>query len=234
MQASARALHRRPEARRPRAQTPAPPRRPPEPDHHRRPEVRDDEHPPLPRAPSRDRHVEAEGAQLLRRGAQLGPGPRLVSRPLRRAVSGPRRVLSPLHEPPLLRGRPGAHPPARPRREADLHGPRPDLADPLPLAPRGRRRLRDPADGGGPRPPRPDLRDPLALLDAAPALPRALRPLPDRGDHPGGAPGRSRGDDAQGLRLRRRRRELLLGAVLPRVGEVHGEGEPTGTSSWRG
>ena len=149
-------------------------------------------------------------------------------------LPGPRRVLPALHEPALLRGRPGADPRAHPRREADLHGPGPDLPDPLPLAPRCRRRLRDPADGGGAGPRRPDLRDPLALLDAAPALPRALRPLPDRGHHPGGAPERSRGDDAEGLRLRRRRRELLLRAVLSRMGELDRPRKPTATSSWRG
>ncbi len=64
---------------------------------------------------------------------------------------------------------------APPRREADLHGPRPDQPHPLPLAPRHRRRLRDAADGGGAGPRRPDLRHPLAVLDAAAALPGALR-----------------------------------------------------------
>ena len=51
-----------------------------------------------------------------------------------------------------------------------------------------------------------------------------LRPRPDRGDHPGGAADRPRGDDAQGLRLRRRRSGLHLGAVRPRVGEVERQG----------
>ena len=90
---------------------------------------------------------------------------------------------------------------AHTRREADLHGPGPDLPDPLALVPRRRRRLRDAADGGGSGPRRSDLRDPLAVLDAASALPRALRPLADHGDHAGGAPERSRGDHAEGLRF---------------------------------
>ena len=51
-----------------------------------------------------------------------------------------------------------------------------------------------------------------------------LRPRADRDHHPGGAAARTRGDDAQGLRLRRRRRELHLRAVRPRVGEVRGQG----------
>src|SRR5690349_20983686 len=102
---------------------------------------------------------------------------------------------SPHYEPPLLSGRPRADPPPHPGREADLHGPRPDLPDPLSLAPRRRRRLRDPPDGGGTGPIGPELRDPLPLLAAAPGLPRALRPLPDRGHHAGGAPVGPGGDD---------------------------------------
>ena len=73
VRACARALRRRPQAdgQRP---APAPPaRRAAQPDHHRRAQVRDHEHPPLPRPPSRDPHVEAEGAQLLRPRAELGP-----------------------------------------------------------------------------------------------------------------------------------------------------------------
>mgnify|MGYP003693894209 CR=1 FL=1 len=132
VRARPRALRRRPQQRAAGA-TPQAPRRDAQPDHHRRAEVRDDEHPPLPRPASRDPDVEAEGAQLLRRGAQLGPRPRLVREPLRRALHGPRRVLAPLHEPAPLRGRPGADPRALPRRPPALHGARPDQADPLPL-----------------------------------------------------------------------------------------------------
>ena len=100
----ARALCRRPQAGRPRAAAPAKARRDAQPDHHRRAQVRDDEHPPLPRPSPRDSDVEAEGAQLLRRGAELGSRPGLVPRPLRPALRGARRVLAPLHEPPPLRG----------------------------------------------------------------------------------------------------------------------------------
>ena len=233
MPAGARALCRRPQAGRSRAQTPSPPRRPAEPDHHRRAQVRHDEHPPLPGASSRDRHVEAQGAQLLRRRAQLGPRPRLVPRPLRRALRGARRVLSALHEPPLLRGRPAAHPRAHPGRQADLHGARPDLPDPLPLVPRRRRRLRDPADGGGARPRRPDLRDPLPLLDAAAALPRALRPLPDRDHHPGGAADGPRGHDAQGLRASPASTTTSTPSSSAASGRSPRPRRPTSTSSWR-
>ena len=224
MRARARALRRRPQAGRQRAAAPAQARRDAQPDHHRRAQVRDDEHPPLPRASPRDPDVEAEGAQLLRRGAQLGPRPRLVPRPLRRALRGARRVLAPLHEPAPLPGRRRADPPARPRRQADLHGPRPDLADPLPLVPTPPARATRRGRWRSPRPPRPGLRHPLDVLAAAPALSRALRPLPDRGDRPGGAPVRPRGDDAQGLPFRRGRRELHLRAVRPRVGEVERQG----------
>ncbi len=64
------------------------------------------------------------------------------------------------------------------------------------------------------------LHQPLQVLDAAAALPRALRSRSDRGDHPGGAARRTRGDDAQGFSLRRSRRGLHLRAVRSRVGEV--------------
>ena len=233
MPAGARALCRRSQAGRPRAQTPPQARRAAEPDHHRRAQVRHDEHPSLPGSSSRDQHVEAEGAQLLRRRAQLGPGPRLVPRPLRRAVRRPRRVLAPLHEPSLLRGGPGPHPRAHPGRQADLHGARSDLADPLALVPCRRRRLRDPADGGRPRPLGPDLRDPLPLLDAAPALPRALRPLPDRGHRPGGAADRPRGHDAKGVRLRRRRAPTSPPSNSIASGRSPRRRRRRSTSSWR-
>ena len=133
------ALHRRPqEPLPPPAQAP---RRAAQPDHHRRPQVRHDQHPPLPRPPSRDPDVEAEGAQLLRRRAQLGPRPRLVREPLRQPLQGARRVLPALHEPAPLRGGLRADQGALPRRPPALHGARPDQAHPLPLGPRDRRGL---------------------------------------------------------------------------------------------
>ena len=60
---------RAPPARRRRA--PASAGRAAEPRRHRRAQVRDDEPPPLPQPPPRDRDVAAQGAQLLRRRAQL-------------------------------------------------------------------------------------------------------------------------------------------------------------------
>ena len=120
-----------------------------------------------------------------------------------------------------------------PRREAALHGARPDLPDPVPLVPRCRRRLRDPADGGGARPRRPDLRDPVALLDAAAALSRAVRPLADRGHHPGGAADRPRGNDAQG----RSASPVSTRTSTPSSSAASGRSppprRPTSTSSWR-
>ena len=144
-----RALRRRPQEQP--AAAAQKPRGDAEPDHHRRPQVRHDEHPPLPRPPSRDPDVEAEGAQLLRRGAQLGPRPRLVREPLRQRAS--RSAASPrptTRTCPASRACAGEDPRALPRRPPALHGARPDQADPLPLGARDRRRLRDRRDGRGP------------------------------------------------------------------------------------
>ena len=176
-----------------------------EPDHHRRAEVRDDEHPPLPRPPSRSPDVEAEGAQLLRRGAELGPRPRLVREPLRRPLQGARRVLAPLHQPAPLRR----------RRRADQASTAPTRGCSTWCAtrssgssPTGSTRpapATRPASWSTSLAPRHPVRQPLQVLDAAAALPRALRPRADRGDLPGGAADRTRGDDAPRLRVRRRR-----------------------------
>src|SRR3954447_16730083 len=70
-----------------------------QPDHHRRPEVRDHQPAPLPQPAPGDRDVAAEGAQLLRHRAQLATRPRVVRRPLRSCRSGPGRELAALHEP---------------------------------------------------------------------------------------------------------------------------------------
>ena len=60
----------------------------------RRAEVRDDQPPSLPEPASRGRDVAAQGAQLLRRRAQLAAGRRLVREPLQRPRPGARRELS--------------------------------------------------------------------------------------------------------------------------------------------
>ncbi len=205
-----------------------------EPDHHRRAQMRDHEHPPLPRPPSGDPDVEAEGAQLLRPGAELGPRPPLVRGPLRRPLQGPRRVLAPLHQPAQLLG----------SRRARIRENVPDarllymVRDPISRILSHWRHATGAGyetrrDGGRSDPRRPDLRDALDVLDAAAALPRALPPRADPGDRPGGAPGGPRRDDAPRLRVRGRRSELHLGAVRPRVGALHREGVRASTSSWR-
>ena len=148
-----------------------------------------------------DPDVEAEGAQLLRRGAELGPRPRLVREPLRRPLQGARRVLPALHEPAPLRA-------ASPER---IHEHCPDA--------RLLYMVRDPikrilshwvhATGAGyeTRELVPALSEPDSSymnrskywMQLQPYL-ELLRPRADRGHHPGGAAGRTRGDDAQGLR----------------------------------
>ena len=188
----ARALRRRPQAHAATCPAPqAPARRDAEPDHHRRAQVRDHEHPPLPRAASRDPDVEAEGAQLLRRGAELGPRPRLVRGPLRRPLPGPRRVLPALHQPaPLQRRR---------RRASASNVPDAKLLymvrDPIsrilsPLAPRHRRRLRDRGRWRtcSSRDDQTYVTRSMYWMQLQPYL-ELLRPRADRGDHPGGAAG---------------------------------------------
>ncbi|TMK69267.1 MAG: sulfotransferase domain-containing protein [Actinobacteria bacterium] len=71
--------------------------------------MRDDEPSPLPQSPSRGRDVAAEGAQLLRRRAQLAAGTRLVRRPFRAGRTRARRKLPALHEPACVRRRFAAH-----------------------------------------------------------------------------------------------------------------------------
>ena len=134
---------------------------------------------------------------------------------------------------PRLRGRRRADPPELPRREAALHGPRPDQADPLALGPRDRRRLRDAGAGPHPLGAQLLLHEPLQVLDAAAALPGALRPRPDRGHQPGGAADRTRGDDAQGVRLRRRRGEASPPSSGTASGRSRAPSRATNTSSWR-
>ena len=87
---------------------PAPGRAPrgaPQPDRDRRAQVRDDEPAPLPQPAPRDRDVASEGAQFLRRRAQLGPGPGLVREPLRPRGPRPRRDARPTT--PTCRGSSG-------------------------------------------------------------------------------------------------------------------------------
>src|SRR5204862_1429849 len=84
----------------------------PEPDRHRRREVRDDEPARVPRPASGGRDVAGEGARLLRRGEALGPGSRVV-RSAVRGRSGARRVVAELYGVPALSRRTGAHPPRR-------------------------------------------------------------------------------------------------------------------------
>ena len=115
---------------------------------------------------------------------------------------------------------------AHPRREADLHGPRPDLPDPLALVPRGRCRLRDADDGGGARPRRPDLRDPARATGCS-CSPTSSASTARRSRS---SPRRSCSRDRQGTM----RKAFAFAGVDhdfyseqfdPRVGEVLGEGD---------
>ena len=77
------------------------------------------------------------------------------------------------------------------------------------------------------------LRAPLDVLDAAAALPRALRPRADRGHHPGGAAGRARGDDAQGLRASPASTRTSAPSSSTASGRSRAPSRATATSSWR-
>ena len=123
-----------------------------------------------------DLDVAAEGAQLLRRGAELGAGPDWYGAHFDPAAA--------------VRGETSPHYTDRPRFEgvaermrellgADaqrrLHGPRPDRPAALPLPAQRGRRLREPPAGRGVRPTGHGLRPPQPLRLPARAIPRGLR-----------------------------------------------------------
>ena len=90
---------------------------------HRRPEVRHHGAAFVSGAPPTDLHVAPEGAGLLRRREELGPGARVVPPALEAEAQGdPRRVLTELHRVPEVRRRARADGEPDPGREADLHG----------------------------------------------------------------------------------------------------------------
>ena len=137
-------------------------RRAPEPDRDRGAEVRDQRPALLPQPPPGGLDVEAEGAQLLHRGAQLAARGRLVRGPLRRRGPRPRRGLAQLHRLPPAPGGARADGLGGPRREADLHDPRPARADRRPLGPQLRQAPREGDAGRDAHPPEHLLRHPLA------------------------------------------------------------------------
>ena len=100
-----------------------------------------------------------------------------------------------LHEPAPLRGRRRADPRALPRRAPALHGARPDQADPLPLGPRDRRRLRDPRDDPDP------LRCPTPSTSTAPSTGCSCSPTSSSSTAP-----RSRSSPRRSCRPNARRR----------------------------
>ncbi len=114
-----------------------------QPGHHRCPEVRHQRPALLPGPASGGVDVDAEGAQLLHRGAQLGPRARVVRAPLRSGRPLPRRVLAQLHGLPPAHGRARADGGRAPGREADLHRPRPARPDRRPLRPQLRQAARE-------------------------------------------------------------------------------------------
>ena len=148
---------------------------------------------------------------------------------LRRPLRGARRVLPPLHEPPALRGGRGADPRALPDAKL-LYMVRDPITRILSHWVHATGAGYETRRWGAPR--RPTSRQAFPVLDAAPALPRELRPRADRGHHPGGAPGRPRGDHAPGLRLRRRRPDFTS-EQFDREWENSWAKAATDTSSWR-
>ena len=186
--------------------------------------MRHDQPSSLPEPPSRGRDVSAKGAQLLRLGAQLAAGTRVVRQPLQRPRLGPRRKLSPLHEPTQVRGRRRAHALGAGRRSPPLHGAGPNRPHAFSLSPQRRRRLRRPRPRRRLRRPRERLRGPQPLFLPARAVPGGIRRGADRDRQPRGAEARPPGHDAPRVRLPRRGSRLQLGAVRARVGDRHRQG----------
>ena len=163
------------ERRRPRGRTAN--RRAAQPDRDRWPQVRDHQPAPLPQPPPRDHDVAPEGAELLRRGAELGAGRRLVRRALRPRRRGPRRDLAPLHGPPAPRGGGRADAGADPRTPTSSTwsatrstGCSPTTCTTSPAATRGA------SCRGGVRPLGHRLRGSQPLRVPARAIPRRVRP----------------------------------------------------------
>ena len=187
--------------------------------------MRHDQPSPLPEPAPGGRDVTAEGAQLLRRRAELAAGGRVVRKPLQRRGAGSRRELSPLHQPTSLRGRDRAHALGAWGGPPGLHGARPDRPHALPLPAQRRRRLRAPGAGRRPRRPAERLREPQPLFVPARAISRAVRHRADRGRRPRGAEGRASGHDAPPVHLPGRRPRLHVEAVRARVGDRNGQGQ---------
>ena len=138
-------------------------RRAAEPDRDRRPEVRHQRPALLPQPPSRGLDVEAEGAQLLHRGAQLAARGRLVQDASSTPTARVRGEASPNYTAfPQHQGVPERMALGGPRREADLHGPRPARADRRALGPQLRQAAREGDAGRDPGAPEHLLRHPLA------------------------------------------------------------------------
>ena len=173
-----------------------------------------------------------EGAQLLHRGAQLAARARVVlaatSTPGDASAASPRRTTRPTRST-------SASPSgcaAGPRRQADLHRPRPDRADRRPLGPQLREAAREGRPAGDADAPEHLLRDAQPVPHAARSVPRALRRA-SRSSSSSSATCATTAhvDAAPGLRVRRRRPglrapEVRAGAPLDLAQEARDAARP--------